>query len=337
MPAFLLKKDEQVLTTDTVIEIAEGQSQLNLEIAWATVSDQNRFEYAYRQNDDWKTIDNYQSLFIDVPYGSSILEFKVQNKVSGNSQIQRLQLQRNLPFWLSTWFQVLLALGGLLILVGIYFLIKYLRTRKLLKHESEQRKITQERLRISRELHDNIGARLTHIISSLDIELYKTKDDSTAIEGINAFAKETMMQLREAIWAVGDKTIYYSEFAARVEQYLTQADKLTSIDLLFQNDSNRDFELNALQTINYYRLMQEAVNNAVKYSQASQIKVRLHQEQGYQYLTITDNGEGFDSTRSKNGSGLNGMRNRAEEAGGSCAINSSLQEGTVVQAKFRFE
>jgi len=222
-------------------------------------------------------------------------------------------------------------------LFGVFFLTQYLRTRRLLKVAAEEQKISQERLRISRELHDNIGARLTHIISSLDIELFKNKKDNQQIENINSFAKETMVQLRETIWAVGDKSIFFSELASRINQYVHQSNKMTEISITYENKVELDFELNATQTINYYRIIQEAINNAIKYSEAKNIWIKFFTKKDKLIMLVEDDGIGFNANATTSGSGLQGMKNRAEEAGGTCEIYSKTGGGTKVQITMNVE
>ena len=337
LPTWFIHWNEKVLEPEGKVDLNYDQSQVVLQVKAIMQSDQNRFDCAYFHNGSWWSIDAHSQLNLDLDYGVSEVRFRVRNKITGEENVHSVLFQRDLPFWLTWWFRGLIILGVGIGLVGFYFLIKYQRTRKLLKEESKARQVTQERLRISRELHDNIGARLTHIISSLDIQLYKNKEGAEGIEKINDFARETMTQLRETIWAVGDSTIFFSELAARIEQYTAQVDRMSAVSFLFDNKTAQDFELNSVQTINFYRIVQEAINNALKYSQAKNITVLLLQKAQEQQIIIHDNGKGFDAKKSAAGTGIEGMKRRAQEAGGSCEVKSDIGKGTTVSVKFKWE
>ncbi|MCB0762528.1 MAG: hypothetical protein KDC12_13460, partial [Flavobacteriales bacterium] len=228
-------------------------------------------------------------------------------------------------------FWILLMAGGVLGTIFLLFL-GYRRAQQkqeLLIREKEI-KVKEEKLRISKELHDNIGARLSHIISSLEIRLFRNKEDDE-IAAISVFAKDTMNQLREAIWAVSSKAIFYSELKQRVERYIEQVDAIATCGISCINSCNADFELSSTQTINMFRIIQEGVNNALKYSAASQIIVRFENNEHQVIVSISDNGCGFDPEQSsKLGSGLKGMKSRAEEIGVELSINSSAESGTRI-------
>ena len=337
LPQWHIKCNDHFLPPWSELSLAYDQSIVSLLPRAIITSDRNWFELDYHDGHLWVPLENSIPLLVKVDYGSTELKFRIRHKYSGEERVQSYFFNRGIPIWLKTWFRVLVAFVILTLLTGIYFLWKYFRTKKMLKIEAEERKITQERLRISRELHDNIGARLSHIISSLDIQLFKEKDKSE-ISVINAFAKDTMRQLRETIWAVGDKTIFFSELKQRTEQYITQTNAISPTNIEFIDDSQVDFELNATETINLFRIMQEAINNAIKYSNAEKILVRFYDLERFVHLTIRDNGIGFSVNNAKHlGTGIKGMVNRAEEINAEINIDSHTGKGTVIKLIFPFK
>lgn len=231
-------------------------------------------------------------------------------------------------------FWILILVVGILSIASLLLYIYRAAKRKQERLIQEKEiKVKQEQLRISKELHDNIGARLSHIISSLDIQLYKNEADDE-IGAINAFAKDTMNQLRETIWAVSDKTIYYSELKQRIEHYVQQTNTISTAKISYLNDCTADFELSATKTINLFRIVQESINNALKYSQAEAIDVRFRSNDSTTSITVSDNGKGFDPEKAmKLGSGLTGMKKRAAEIDAQFTIDSSVEKGTRIQLK----
>lgn len=255
-------------------------------------------------------------------------ELAIQNEALAKSDLENSRKN----YWI-----LLLSFSTLGIILLLIFGYRRSKQKQELLIREKEIKVQEEKLRISKELHDNIGARLSHIISSLDIQLYKNKEDSE-ISIINAFAKDTMNQLRETIWAVGDKTIYYSELKQRVEHYVNQTNSIATCQIDFVNDCTVDFELSATQTINVFRIVQESINNALKYSGASKINVRFTSRNNKIEIAISDNGRGFDIDHSAQlGNGLRNMKSRAEEINADLDIDSSKTDGTHVKLSFNIE
>jgi signal transduction histidine kinase len=82
--------------------------------------------------------------------------------------------------------------------------------------------------------------------------------------------------------------------------------------------------------MNIYRIIQEAINNAIKYAEASMIKVDILKQDKNIQFKITDNGKGFEKNNLKQGNGLNNMKKRAKEIGADIDIDSQLNKGTEV-------
>ncbi|MBC8883288.1 ATP-binding protein [Flavobacterium piscinae] len=93
---------------------------------------------------------------------------------------------------------------------------------------------------------------------------------------------------------------------------------------------NASHEFSSLEGMNIYRIIQEAVNNAIKYANATQIKILLHQEENKMIFSISDNGIGFSETEIELGNGLNNMKKRALELKANLKINTEKGNGTIV-------
>ena len=325
-----------ILLSDKGITLDYDQGEIALECTPVWPTDKTQFEVTVRSGERDFSITQSGEFLMPVAYGSSMLEVVILHVPSGEFKRLETPLERATPFWWRWWFWVSVVLMGAVLILGTVALLGFLRTRRLLALEKADRKVTDERLRISRELHDNIGARLTHIISSLDVEMYQRKE-AESLANVNAFARQTMAQLRETIWAVSEKTVFFSEFTTRIEQYLSESKKLTGRTLFLANSVKGDFELNPVQTINFFRIIQEAINNAIKYSDAEQIVVRIDRQDFSICLEIVDNGEGFDLATVRTGSGLQGMEARAKEAGAVWEIKSSPAIGTAIRLTFTAE
>src|SRR5690606_8432728 len=92
-----------------------------------------------------------------------------------------------------------------------------------------------------------------------------------------------------------------------------------------------DLTFTSVEGMNIYRIIQEAINNALKYADASAIDVQFKKVEDELFVSISDNGKGFDPSTVEEGNGLNNMKKRAHEIDGNVSIQSELTKGTTVQ------
>ena len=207
----------------------------------------------------------------------------------------------------------------------------------LLKIET-QNKLQEQRLRISRDLHDTIGAQLTFIISSIDNLKYGFQIDDERLQnrlaGISEFTKETIYELRDTIWAMNMNQITFEDLKSRISNFIDNA-KISSIGIDFQfvySDAGlckRTFT--SVEGMNIYRIIQETINNSIKHSGAGKIAVTIDGDEDNLVIEVTDNGKGFSPGLNKEGNGLNNIRKRAKEIGGEIELNSKPGEGTAMK------
>ncbi len=206
---------------------------------------------------------------------------------------------------------------------------KHALQNALIKIET-QNKLQEQRLRISRDLHDNIGSQLTFITSSLDNLNYGIDDKKveikSKIEKIGAFTKTTINELRDTIWAMNKEHISIEDLEARLGNLLQQIRAASpDLDVQFTIDSSIDktLLLNSVEGINIYRIIQEAAANTVKYAKADYLKIALNRGQKLLNVSIIDNGTGFDTNKPTFGNGLRNIQKRAKDIGANCVIEST--------------
>ena len=241
---------------------------------------------------------------------------------------------------------------GLALILGLLGYLLYnqqkLRNRQLQK-ESElktalakietQNKLQEQRLRISRDLHDNIGAQLTFIISSIDNLKFGFTDISeklgSKLSNISSFTQQTIYELRDTIWAMNKENITFEDLQDRIANFIEHAKNASEkTDFSFNIEGNIDeaHVFSSVVGMNIYRIIQEAVNNALKYASADEIEVNISEKEAKYNIEITDDGIGFDQDNTELGNGLNNMKKRAREVGGTLHIKSS-KKGTSVLLK----
>jgi len=220
----------------------------------------------------------------------------------------------------SQFLVFIIVLGVLMTLIIGYLVLQRMRKNR----EAKEKELLLQKLEISRELHDNIGSQLTY----LNVKLEQLKGDNIVdnLPAVKHFAKNTITDLRSAIWGLSkDITVKDFEMKIASEVQKAQSENLT-VELDFT--SNFNGKLNSITAVNALRICQEALQNAVKHAEASQIDIVVSVEEFSLVATITDNGKGIDGTNS--GFGMRSMEQRADKMGAILTIETGAQ-GTMVK------
>lgn len=305
----------------------------------------------YERNSDYKkALLNFKK---QVLYKDSIMNLDIRSKQAEldteyqtEQKEKEILVQRAKLAEKNIWILGGFSLAIFAVLLGFIFYTKQKQKATQLQKENElkdallkietQNKLQEQRLRISRDLHDNIGAQLTFIISSVDNLKYGFKIEDEKLEGklngISSFTKETIYELRDTIWAMNKDAINFEDLKTRISNFIENA-KTASQGIDFQFVCHGDFEatiFSSIEGMNIYRIIQESINNALKHAQASKVFVNVRKEnKGYE-IEIIDNGRGFDSANTVSGNGLNNLKKRAKEINGEISVTSQEQIGTTV-------
>lgn len=199
-----------------------------------------------------------------------------------------------------------------------------------------QNKLQEQRLLISRDLHDNIGAQLTFIISAIENLKYfePIKEQLTQrYDTISNFTRQTITELRDTIWAMNRGSVSWEELSIRIKDYVQKAGQSATaitFDYEIHDRINPETTMTSAESIQILRIVQEAIQNAIKYSEADRVEIRIDSTGKELLVNIHDNGKGFTASEINPGNGLYNMRKRAEELGGSVEIHSETGNGTSV-------
>lgn len=200
-----------------------------------------------------------------------------------------------------------------------------------------QNKLQKQRLTISRDLHDNIGAQLTFIISSIDNIKYafpiKDLNLDKKLNKISDFTKATILELRDTIWAMNSNEITFEDLHSRILNFVEKAQNATeNIQFKFIIDPNLEkIKLSSVMGMNLYRTIQEAVNNAIKHASAKNITIEINSDADYITILISDDGIGFEENLINKGNGLLNMEKRIEEINGSIHFGKNENGGTHIE------
>ena len=314
--------------------------------------------YAYKKNTD--SIINYQNLFNTIQ--DTILNeritkeiFEIQEKYDASEREKEILTQRaeiaEQELDLSKKNSQLKSLIVLALLISLFGYLLYNQQKiknKQLQKENElkealakietQNRLQEQRLAISRDLHDNIGAQLTFIISAIENLQYgfniTNQKLNTKLLGISQFTKETIYELRDTIWAMNKNEITLEDLQTRISNFMEKGKLSTSsVKFNFIVDPNLSIKmaLTSFIGMNLYRIVQEAINNAMKYAEASQISVYFEKTSSNLEVSITDNGKGFNLDEIELGNGINNMKKRAADINANIDINSTINSGATIK------
>jgi signal transduction histidine kinase len=188
---------------------------------------------------------------------------------------------------------------------------------------------------ISRELHDEFGQILTAIGSLLTRSANHLPEGSPLradLSEVRDIAQTTLDNVRSLSQALHPVMLDETGLESTLDWYIPTVEKQTGIDISYLK-SGAPFAVDGNAAVHIYRVLQEALNNVARHSGARQAQVRLNFLPDALELEIEDHGKGSDTSASRSGMGLVGMRERAELLKGTLEFKRPSQGGTLVTLK----
>jgi signal transduction histidine kinase len=222
------------------------------------------------------------------------------------------------------------------ILLNGYGWYWYSRYKKL--HTEE--KITIERQRISRELHDEMGSSLSGIVlhthlAGYHIETLQQAEAQHSLRIIQQSANDLVNKLSDWVWLANMQQDSFGNLLQKLNDYALQMAATKNIEVIFNIPQTvTDTAMPAECRHNIYLLLKEAINNAVKYSNCSILELNAQHLSNAIKCELHDNGQGFDITTVNNGNGIKNMQIRASETGSKLNIESDCMSGTTIMLKY---
>ncbi len=341
----LLPNEEVATTTLSEIKVDNNNIELNksFEISYSKNNVSFRFKpltnllfnttelYYKLNNNDWQLVsDSLIVKFTRLRSGSYTLYTKTINADGFESEpVIMAQFTVNKPWWLQTWFIILCIIASLLL---IYLLLQYINKRKYRKKLQElklQRELESERQRISRDLHDNMGAYTSALIANVQ-QLKNKTGETEEVEKMQINAESILASLRETIWVLNSEELRVEQLNDNFKNYCFKLLKnFEHISFNATETIENNSSLKAATVFHITKICQEAIQNIIKHSKATQINYTIVAHQKLT-ITITDNGCGFNEKEITKGNGLENMVWRAKEANCKIKISSDTEKGTTL-------
>lgn len=297
------------------------------------------FKYRLEDYDDeWIDARNQRTIYyLNIPPG--LYTFRVlarNNEGVWNTDEASISFEIPPHFWETGLFKISFGILLLGIIIGT---TRIIYSRKL-KHQlyvlEQQRALEQERLRISRDIHDEIGSRLTKI--SVLNEAVKDEIDKTPLvqefaEKISNETKQVIENLDEIIWFINPGNDSIELLGTFLREYIADYFSSTDIECICEfPNSYPVMQISPEVRRNIVLTVKEIANNIVKHASASKVNTKFDLQEQSIFISLEDNGKGF-STQEPHplGNGLLNIQKRIEEIGGKVIIKSVMSSGTEIQ------
>lgn len=205
-----------------------------------------------------------------------------------------------------------------------------------LYEQAQQAAALEERQRLARDLHDSVTQSLYGLTLLAEAgrrhagmgDLGRTQHH---LESLGETARQALKEMRLLVYELRPMELEAAGLASALQQRLESVERRSGVEtrLLMEGELTLSVEMeDAL-----YRVVQEALNNALKHARATSVTVSVRTDRDSVEVTVSDNGRGFDpaAVHLRGGFGLVGMSERAERLGGSLAVESAPNTGTTVR------
>ncbi|HRY32573.1 MAG TPA: two-component regulator propeller domain-containing protein [Bacteroidales bacterium] len=296
--------------------------------------------YAFRLDglkDEWIYTGEQNTIrFLQLPPGSYRLWVKLSepgNEYSEAVELAHFRILR--PFYRTWWF---LLLTSVLLMAIVYIIVRtYLKAKyqeRILLLEKE-RAVQEERLRISKDMHDDIGTGISQIAVLTEI-VKKTVDEPArfmpVVGKISMVAGELIDNISNMIWITKPEYDNLKSLIYYMREYAGSLLENTGISLRFETPG----QLPSITVNNQHRkdtflIYKESLNNILKHAGASKVEIEARYQGNQFELRVTDDGCGFDPSSVEIFSeGLGNIRKRAMDCGGRVSIVSAPGSGTTI-------
>jgi signal transduction histidine kinase len=238
-------------------------------------------------------------------------------------------------FWDTWWFRIVVVAAFTSAVFGVARYVSHRRLRLKLRAAEEETAVERERARIARDIHDDLGSRLTKIVLLSGLvarDRLAPEKAGERVWEISETARQLLNSLDETVWAVNPSNDTLPNLIAYIGEFtvgfLRTAEILCHVDLPGNPPARA---VTADVRHNLFLVVKEALNNVVRHAQATAAWLRITVTDDALTLTIEDNGRGFaGAPASAEADGLRNMQQRMRQIGGQFQIESQLGKGTRV-------
>lgn len=316
---------DSAITETAALTLSYKDAFFSLDFAALDFTLPEKNEYAYKLenfNDDWIYCGNqHTATFTNLNPGSYLFKVKGANSDGvWNENGAALRVTITPLFWQTWWFRLAIGSG----ILGLAYVFFRLRLAKAVAVE-------RLRVRIASDLHDDIGATLTKIALHSDLiqDDDGTAENSASLRKISAMSRELVTTMSDIVWSIDARNDTAGHLIDRMRDFANSVCAPRQIEVHIEEsgiDPSKPLSADIRQ--NLYLIFKEAVHNAAKYAEASQLTIQLQNLNGRFKMCIADDGKGFTAIPRQSGHGLRNMQMRAQRLGAKLEVK--MENGVLV-------
>lgn len=317
---------ERIFDFRQMLVLQPHENIVSISFAALNFSQPERNQYAYKLegfDPDWVYTDQPTATYTNLDGGNYTFRVRASNNDGiWNEKGASLALKIIPPFRKTWYFAVLIGL-----------LIGSIITAILFYRQQQRHRLALVREHIARDLHDDMGSTLSSIRFFSEYARSKVTNPEVApiLQRISETAATLSESMQDIVWAINTKNDQLDDLITRMRQFGFKVLDARGIDFVVHISKNfQSKRLKINQRRNVYLIFKEAITNAAKYADCSEVKLYIGLTKNVLQMTISDNGKGFDPQMVEGGNGLDNMQKRAAEIGGELALLSQIENGTKV-------
>lgn len=324
-----------------VLTLGHTENVIQLRLLAKGLRSPRSYNFQYKVaglHEEWINLGPNMDIQLQLNPGRYTIYYHIAESFEPNAEARySLQLHIKPPLYKRWWFVTVLSMVPLYFL---YYIMNIRRKRQALKvayTQELEHKLYEDRLRISRDLHDNIGAQMATVKRGINFILDQGEQltdvqTTNKMRDLEAISTQINQELRDTIWAVQQEQIDVAGFITRLKNYIFQVIGPDSLyRVIYEEHGDKQLILGPFVALNLHRICQEAFNNILKHAEATEIRIIIDSGPSSLKIKITDNGKGFDPQQISEGYGLGNIRKRAEQIGAEVYINRMKIKGSSIE------
>ncbi|WP_300666179.1 sensor histidine kinase [Fluviicola sp.] len=295
-----------------------------------------QYRYRFTGNEkEWQITASNELEFSGLPFGKYALEIQAKKYNSNWGQSKVIRFTITPPFYYSNWFLLLSIFFGITLLILTFRFILKRRVQHQLLAMREREAVEKERMRISADIHDDIGSEITSIIilsKTLRDQRSATSIDSL-LDKLETSSHEVINKMNEVIWTLNSSNDTLHNLLAYIRNYISQFSEKHDLNTSLEMEDSlyRDTPMSAEQRRSIFLLVKEILHNVVKHAHAGQLLITISESSHTLLIKVCDNGKGFNTDSDTQGNGLRNMSKRIDTLKGKLSITSEIDKGTCIQ------